>query len=92
MLLPLFLAITIPRLTLGAMWLFGERVENVFGEDRFWPVLGLALFPWATIMYVVLWAEGEGLTSGQWVLVGVAGFADAVSWFARVPQRQHRYP
>jgi hypothetical protein len=90
--LPLLLAVLVPRLSLGAIWLFGDRVQVVFGDTWFWPVLGLALFPWATIMYVVLWADGEGVASGEWALVGVAAFADVLTWFARMPQRQHRYP
>jgi hypothetical protein len=91
--LPLFVvALLTPRLALGAMWLFGDRVQNVFEDDWYLPAAGLALFPWATLMYVVSWHEGEGLTSGKWILVGLAAFADVVTWFARAPQRQHRYP
>jgi hypothetical protein len=88
----LLAAVAIPRLILGGMWLIGERVERVFDNEWFWPVLGIVLFPWATIIYVVLWAEGEGVTSGQWAIVGVAAFADVVSWFAGAPERSHRYP
>jgi hypothetical protein len=44
------------------------------------------------MMYVVSYLDGEGLTSGKWILVGLAAFADVITWFARLPQRQHRYP
>jgi hypothetical protein len=74
------------------MWLLGDRVEAVFGDNVIWPAVGVALFPWATIMYVVSYLPGEGLTNGKWILVGLAAFADVVTWFARLPQRQHRYP
>jgi hypothetical protein len=92
MTLPLLAAIIAPRLALGAMWLFGDRVQNVFEDNLLVPAVGLALFPWATIMYVVAWNDGEGLTSGKWILVGLAAFVDVITWFARLPQRQHRYP
>jgi hypothetical protein len=85
-------ALLVPRLLLGGMWLFGDKVTTVFGDNLWWPVLGLTLFPWATMMYVVAFLEGEGMTSGKWILVGLAAFADVVTWFARLPQRQHRYP
>lgn len=92
MTLPLLAAVVTPRALLGAMWLFGERVQSVFDGEWLVPAVGLALFPWATIMYVVAYNEGEGMTSGKWILVGLAAFADVVTWFARMPQRQHRYP
>jgi hypothetical protein len=85
-------ALLVPRLLLAGMWLLGDRVEAVFGDNVIWPAVGVALFPWATIMYVVSYLPGEGLTSGKWILVGLAAFADVATWFARLPQRQHRYP
>jgi hypothetical protein len=88
----LLAALLVPRLLLGAMWLFGDRVTEVFGDNIWWPAVGVALFPWATMMYVVSYLDGEGLTSGKWILVGLAAFADVITWFARLPQRQHRYP
>lgn len=90
--LPVIVILLVPRLLFAAMWYFGDKVETVF-EDTLWvPATGLALFPWATSMYVVAWNEGEGLTAGKWILVGLAAFADVISWFARLPERQHRYP
>jgi hypothetical protein len=85
MTLPLLAAIITPRLLLGAMWLFGDRVQSVFEDKVLVPAVGLALFPWATIMYVVAWVDGQGLTSGKWILVGLAAFADVITWFARMP-------
>jgi hypothetical protein len=85
-------AILTPRLILGGMWYFGDRVETVFDNEWLWPVIGIVLFPWATIVYIVLWKAGEGITTGQWALVVVAGFADVVSWFAGAPKRRYRYP
>jgi len=77
---------------LGAMWLFGKRVENAFEDAWIWPALGLVVFPWATIMYIVLWTSDQGVLSGEWGLVAVAALADVISWFFRVPKRRHRYP
>jgi hypothetical protein len=88
----LLAAIVVPRAILGAMWVFGDRVQSVFDGEWLIPAVGLALFPWATIMYVVSYLEGEGLTSGKWVLVGLAAFVDVITWFVRLPERQHRYP
>ncbi len=88
----LLAAIVTPRVLFGAMWVFGDRVQSVFDGEWLIPAVGLALFPWATMMYVVAYLEGEGLTSGKWILVGLAAFVDVITWFARLPERQHRYP
>jgi hypothetical protein len=90
--LPLLAVLLVPRLIFGAMWYFGDKVQTVFDDNMWIPAVGLALFPWGSIMYVVAYLEGEGLTSGKWILVGLAVFADIISWFARLPERQHRYP
>jgi hypothetical protein len=88
-----FLAVLVaPRLLFASLWYFTDKVEIAFGDNWYWPVLGITLFPWATSMYVVAYLEGEGLTSGKWILVGLAACADVVTWFARMPERRHRYP
>ncbi len=90
--LPYLAVLAVPRLLFGALWYFSDKVEVAFGDNWYWPALGITLFPWATTMYVVAYLDGEGLTSGKWILVGLAACADVISWFARMPERRHRYP
>ena len=39
------------RFVIVGMWLFGNRVDAAFGSGL-WPLLGLLLAPWTTLMYL----------------------------------------
>ena len=44
-----------PRFAIIAMWLFGNRVDLAFGS-WLWPLLGLLIAPWTTLMYLLVWS------------------------------------
>ena len=44
-----------PRFAIIAMWLFGNRVDLAFGS-WLWPLLGLLVAPWTTLMYLLAWS------------------------------------
>ena len=48
-----------PRIALLAIWLFGDRVDFAF-DSWIWPLLGLFLLPWTTLMYVLVWGPRWG--------------------------------
>ena len=79
-----------PRIALGLIWVFTERVDEAF--DRVvWPAIGVALAPSATILYVLLWTQdagGGGVTGAEWVIVGIGAAVDLAIWVSRlVPPR-----
>jgi hypothetical protein len=84
------LAIFAPRLALGFVWIFGNRVELAF-DSWVWPLLGLIFLPWTTLAYVFLWSPGTGVHGGEWILVGIAVVADISSWAARSARRRLSY-
>ena len=78
-----------PRVVLGVMWYAGDKVDNAF-SGWFVPALGLVFLPYATIMYVLLYAANGHVSGSQWILVGVAGIVDIVLTGARlVPKKQY---
>ena len=83
----MFLAFTVvllaPRVVFALMWFTSDRVDPVFGTVL-WPILGLIFLPWASILYVLLWTQGEGVTGYEWVIVGVAAAVDVISWWSRL--------
>jgi hypothetical protein len=84
-----FAAIMAPRVALGVMWYFGDRVDKAF-EGWFVPALGLIFLPYATIMYVLLWSQRGGVEGAEWFLVGIAGAVDVVLTVSRlVPKRPY---
>ena len=72
------------------MWFSSDRVDPVFAAVL-WPVLGLIFAPWAAILYVLLWSQGEGVAGYEWVLVGVAAAVDVVSWWSRLATVRNPY-
>jgi hypothetical protein len=74
-----------PRVAIVAMWLFGSRVDAAFGS-ALWPLLGLLIAPWTTLMYLLVWSPSGGVSGGEWILVGI-GVALDVATYAAKPAR-----
>jgi hypothetical protein len=78
-----------PRLAVVIIWIARpELVERSFGGSLIFPVLGVVFLPFATLIYVVLYTPGVGLTSLAWVLVVIAGLFDLGQWSAGYRQRR----
>ena len=87
--LVIFTAMVAPRIVLGVMWYTGDRVDNAF-SGWFTPALGLIFLPYATIMYVLLWAADKRVEGSEWILVGIAGIVDVVLTGSRLlPKQQY---
>jgi hypothetical protein len=83
----IFAALVAPRVALGVMWYTGDRVDNAF-SGWFVPLLGLIFLPYATIMYVLLWAADKRVEGSEWILVGIAGVVDVVLTGSRLLPKQ----
>lgn len=79
-----------PRVALGYVWIFTDRVDRAFAEVL-WPTLGILFLPWGTIMYVLLWSATDGVSDFEWVLVGVAAAVDVLSWASRLSGTRSPY-
>jgi hypothetical protein len=77
-----------PRFVILGMWLFGSRVDLAF-STWVWPLLGLLLAPWTTMMYLLTWSVANGVSGADWILVGI-GVAIDVGTYAAKPA-QSRY-
>jgi uncharacterized membrane protein len=85
----IFAALVAPRAVLGVMWYTGDRVDNAF-SGWFVPLLGLIFLPYATIMYVLLWAADKRVEGSEWILVGIAAVVDVVLTGSRLlPKQQY---
>jgi hypothetical protein len=65
----------IPRLVLIFVWIFTDMVTTAFSS---WiaPLVGLILLPYTTLIYVLLYAPGEGVTGFGWLFVAIAFLID----------------
>jgi uncharacterized membrane protein YczE len=76
-----------PRLALFIVWVARpERVDAAF-STWIWPLLGIIFLPFTTLIYVLLYTPGIGLTNGDWAWVILAVFLDLVHWGASATQR-----
>jgi len=90
MCLLLVVAAFAPRIALAYIWIFTNYVDRAF-SSWLWPALGLIFAPWTTMMYVAVWSP-DGLTTGQWILVGAAACIDVFSWYANSAKRRYGSP
>jgi len=67
-----------PRLS-GLVWWIAEpaRWDEVF-SSFIWPLLGLAVLPWTTLMYVIV--EPGSVSGFDWFWLGIAVLADLASY------------
>ncbi len=79
-----------PRLVLLIMWLVGPRVNAAF-DTFIIPLLGLIFLPYTTIMYVLVWTPGIGVSSWDWVWVFL-GLSLDVMKYARVANDRRQIP
>ena len=77
-----------PRLGLFIIWLLRPALVNAAFDTWIWPLLGILFLPFATLMYVILYTPGIGLTSWEWFWVVFAGLLDLSHWAASATQRR----
>jgi hypothetical protein len=77
-----------PRLGLLLVWLFWPRYVDAAFSTWIMPLLGLIFFPLATLVYVLEYTPGVGLTGWEWFWVILAGLFDLSHWAATYTQRR----
>ncbi len=76
-----------PRFVLFVFWIARpDRMDAIF-TSFVWPLLGLIFLPFTTLMYVLLWQPGVGVTGWDWFWVGIAALLDIGHWGASAGQR-----
>lgn len=68
-----------PRLVLLFLWIFTDRLAVAFST---WLAgfAGFLVFPWATLVYVLAYAPGRGVSSVGWLLVLLGFLGDVTSY------------
>jgi hypothetical protein len=76
-----------PRVALLLIWLFTNLVDRAF-TGILWPLLGIIFLPFTTIMYVLVWVPGVGVTGWRWVWVVVGVLLDIGSYGSSAARRR----
>jgi len=77
-----------PRLALFIIWLARPALVGAAFSTWIVPLLGIIFLPFATLIYVILYTPGVGLTSWEWFWVVLAAFFDLVHLVAAIARRR----
>ncbi|HEU5348159.1 MAG TPA: hypothetical protein VFU63_06065 [Ktedonobacterales bacterium] len=80
-----------PRLALLFLWLFTNLVTRAF-DTFILPLLGIIFLPFTTLMYVLVWAPGYGVTGFGWLLVILGLLIDIGAYGGSAYSNRNRMP
>ena len=76
-----------PRFALFILWIARPARVDVAFDTFLLPLLGIIFLPFATLIYVLLYTPGRGLTGWDWFWVVLAAILDIGHWGASASQR-----
>lgn len=85
-----FAIVVAPRVMLLLAWLFSERWDTVWGGAWLWPLLGLIIAPYTTVMYMLVWSP-TGIAGWDWMWIVLGVLLDLVKW-GQLFQNRHAIP
>jgi hypothetical protein len=77
-----------PRLALFIVWVAKPALVAAAFNTWLVPLLGIIFLPFATLMYVILYTPGFGLTTWGWFWVLFAGILDVGHLGASIARRR----
>ena len=76
-----------PRLALLIVWIARPALVGAAFNTFLLPLLSIIFLPFATLIYVILYTPGVGLTGFEWLWVLLAALFDIGHWAASYTQR-----
>src|ERR1700755_1911123 len=77
-----------PRLALFIVWLARPTLVGAAFGTWIVPLLGIIFLPFATLMYVILYTPGVGLSGFEWFWVILAAIFDITHLAATIARRR----
>ena len=68
-----------PRVALILVWIFSDLVDRAFSTFLV-PLIGLIVFPYATLFYVLAWSPVGGVSGWGWAFVTLGFIFDIGHW------------
>jgi hypothetical protein len=79
-----------PRVALVLIWIFSDLVDRAFTGFLI-PLLGVILFPYATLFYVLAFSPVTGLSAWGWAFVVLGFIFDLGHWSSGGATGRQRY-
>ena len=84
------LAAFAPRVALVLIWIFSDLVDRAYAGFLI-PLLGLILFPYATLFYVLAYSPVTGVNGWEWAFVVLGFIFDIAHWAGGGVTGRQRY-
>ncbi len=82
-----------PRLGTLFIWIARPKMFSLaFNGVWIWPILGIIFLPFTTLMYVILWSPGVGLSGWDFFWIVLAVVIDLGHWGNIAYQNRSRFP
>lgn len=82
-----------PRLGTFIIWIARPAMFSAaFGGSWLWPLLGIIFLPFTTLMYVILWSPGIGLTTWDWMWLFLAVVLDVMHYSSTAYANRNQIP
>ena len=85
-----------PRVSTLLVWLARpDLFAAAFGGSWLWPVLGVLVLPYTTLMWALVWASGQSIAGVEWLWLVLALVLDVLHLFstsAATYQNRDRLP
>jgi hypothetical protein len=75
-----FMVALAPRAVLILAAIFSERWDTVWAGNWLWPLLGIIFAPYTTVMYMLVWSPGIGITGFDWFWIALGVLLDIMKW------------
>ena len=86
-------AVFTPRLADLILWIARPTLFTApFNGGWFLPLLGIIFLPFTTLMYVLLWTPGIGLTGWDWLWLIMAVFCDLMHYSSTAYSNRNQIP
>ncbi len=86
-------AVFAPRVLDIILWIARPTVFLApFNGGWFLPLLGIIFLPFTTLMYVLLWSPGVGLTGWDWMWLILAVFCDLMHYSSTAYSNRNQIP
>ena len=87
------LAVFAPRVLNVILWIARPTLYLApFNGGWFLPLLGIIFLPFTTLMYILLWNPGVGLTGWDWLWLILAVFCDLMHYGSTAYSNRNQIP
>ena len=81
-----------PRIMFLILWIARPVYVDAVFDTWIWPLLGIIFLPFTTLMYVILWSPGIGLTAWDWTWLILAVVCDVMHYTSTAYYNRERLP